>query len=123
MHKFGKKQGGGRRCAAREEAPLTAVFTTITYSHSALLVDVSCTGARLRGDYLPSKGEEIMLSVENLRAFGIVVWSRRGECGVRFELPLEPLDIHDLRQKVRERAGLPRELRDALEDWSAGLAR
>ena len=123
MQKFGKRKGGGRRRAAREEAPLTAVFTTVTHSHSALLLDVSYTGARLGGDYLPSKGEEVMLTVEKVRAFGTVVWSRRGECGVRFDLPLEPLDIHDLRQKVRERGGLPREVRDALEDWTVGLAR
>ena len=123
MRKFGKKEGGGRRSAAREDAPLTAVLTTVTYSQSVFVVDVSCTGARLRGDYLPSKGEEIMLSIEKVRAFGFVVWSRRGECGVRFDLQLEPLDIHDLRQRVRERAGLPRELRDALEDWNEGLAR
>lgn len=123
MQKFGRKEGGGRRRAAREEAPLTAVLTTLTHSHSALLVDVSCTGARLHADDLPSKGEEIILTVEKLRAFGIVVWSRRGECGVRFDMPLEPLEIDDLRQRVRERAGLPREVRDALEDWNVGLAR
>jgi hypothetical protein len=123
MQKFGKRNGGGRRCAAREAAPMTAVFTTVTYSRSAVLVDMSCTGARLRSDFLPSKGEELMLSVEQLRIFGMTVWSERGECGVRFDLALAPLDVHDIRRRAREGAGLTPELKGALDDWTVGLAR
>jgi PilZ domain len=119
MQKFGKKEGGGRRRAAREEAPLTAVITTLTCSHSALVVDVSCTGARLRGDELPSKGQEMILSVEKLRTFGIVVWSRRGECGVRFDPPLEPLDIHDFATGF---ASVPACLASSGMRWRTGMS-
>ena len=39
MSVFGKRSGGGRRTAQRETAPAVAVFTTVTNSHGAVLVD------------------------------------------------------------------------------------
>ena len=82
MMRFGKCQGGGRRSAARTEGPLIAVFTTLRESHSAVLADVSSTGARLRGPQLPPMGEELLLSIGVVRAFGSVIWSESEECGV-----------------------------------------
>ena len=62
---FGKQGGGGRRGAPREAAPLLAVYTTVTKSHEVVLVDVSSTGARLRGPNLPEAGDELFVSVES----------------------------------------------------------
>ena len=73
MSTFGKAQGGGRRSAPREGVPLIAIFTTITRSHRALVVDISATGVRLRGDELPQKGEALDINIEDVRAFGIVM--------------------------------------------------
>ena len=66
MNAFGKSAGGGRRTAPREVTPLLAVYTSVTRSHSALLVDVSNTGARLRAPELPEAGEDLLVSLSNI---------------------------------------------------------
>ena len=123
MTEFGKCKGGGRRLAARETATLITIYTTVTHSHAAFLVDVSQTGARLRGDILPEKSDEIMLSIDAVRAFGTVIWSRRGECGVAFDSPLEAEDVELLRERVAKAAGFAPEVKAAMDDWTMGLAR
>ena len=123
MGSFGKRTGGGRRAAVREPAPLIAVFTTVTRSHAATLVDISATGARLRGDDLPARGDLVELSIGNVRAFGIIKWVRAGQCGVAFDGPLAAADVELLRDQVKQARGLPPEIRGAYDDWVVGLAR
>lgn len=125
MRAFGKSNGGGRRGAARGLAPLPAVFMTIGRSAKAAVIDISCTGVRLRGRDLPSRGEEMELKVEEVRVFGIVAWAEDGECGIAFDAPLMPFEVDRLRRK----AGVPRlatlsvEDRIALESWLVGASR
>ena len=120
---FGMRGGGGRRSAAREVTPLTAVYTTVTRSMAAELVDVCCTGARLRCQYVPRKNEELLVSVGTVRAFGTVAWSRRNECGVWFECPLTEEDVQQLRDKAREGRGMTLDAKEALDAWTLGTAR
>lgn len=123
MSTFGKRQGGGRRRAEREHLPLIAIFTTRTRSHAAALVDLSATGARLRGTDLPAPDEDLMLNVEGLSAYAVTRWCRLGFCGVEFEVPLSPAQIASLEGRVRAARGLAPELMAAMEDWTVGLAR
>ena len=123
MTAFGKCNGGGRRRAARAPLPLIAVFTTLSRSHEAVVVDLSSTGARLRSDDLPDSGEEVLLSIEQVRAFGTIAWSHDGECGVNFDPPLEARDLRLLRHRAGDLRGLMPELQAALDDWTMGLAR
>lgn len=125
MRAFGRSNGGGRRSASRALAPLPAVFMTIARTDTAAVIDISCTGVRLRGRDLPPRGEEMELKVEEVRVFGIVAWAEDDECGVAFEAPLMPFEVDRLRRK----AGVPRlatlsvEDRLALETWLVGDAR
>lgn len=125
MRAFGRSNGGGRRSASRALAPLPAVFMTIARTDTAAVIDISCTGVRLRGRDLPPRGEEMDLKVEEVRVFGIVAWAEDDECGVAFEAPLMPFEVDRLRRK----AGVPRlaalsiEDRLALETWLVGDAR
>lgn len=125
MRAFGRSNGGGRRSASRALAPLPAIFMTIARTDTAAVIDISCTGVRLRGRDLPPRGEEMELKVEEVRVFGIVAWAEDDECGVAFEAPLMPFEVDRLRRK----AGVPRlatlsvEDRLALETWLVGDAR
>jgi hypothetical protein len=85
MTTFGKRQGGGRRRAAREPVPLVAILTGRSHSHEAVLTDLSTTGARLRCHELPYVGEDLVLNVEGLAAYGVgqVVPHGRLRAGVR----------------------------------------
>lgn len=123
MSVFGKRSGGGRRTAQRETAPAVAVFTTVTNSHGAVLVDLSATGARLRSAEVPDVGEELMITVEMIRSFGCVAWVRGDQFGVSFDDPLDPQDVQQLRGKLSRCAGLAPEMSAAMDDWSTGLAR
>lgn len=123
MTAFGNKLGGGRRSSDRNAAPLAAMFTTVAQSHAIFLVDLSCTGARLRGEFLPAQDEELILGVGRLRAFATVVWAERGQCGVEFDLPLAQADVVQVRCQADSQGRRPAELADALEDWTSGFAR
>ena len=123
MKTFGKSDGGGRRTVPRDAGPLVGVFTTVTRSHVAIVVDLSQTGARLGGEDLPPEGEGIVLSVDAVQAFGTIVWSHDGECGVAFDSPLPVADVERLRQRVGSGAGLTLEMKAALDDWNGGFAR
>ena len=123
MGVFGKSIGGGRRSAARSSAPLIAVLTTLVGSRSAVLADVSSTGARVRGSDLPVMGEELIVNIDRVQAFGTVVWSDSGECGIVFDPALEPDDEIYLRTLVAAAKGLPPDIRAAFENWVVGVAR
>lgn len=123
MSSFGRKDGGGRRSAARARGPLTAVFTTVTRSHAATLVDVSADGARLCGDDLPAVGELAELRIGGVHAFGVIRWVRGRECGLLFDIPLDAEEVEWLSSQVSCAAGLPPEIRAAYDDWTVGFAR
>ncbi len=123
MSRFGKCDGGGRRGAARETLPLVAVFTTLSRSHTAELIDISATGARLHGHDVPEEGEEVLLSVDRLRAFGSVAWACDEEFGIAFDIAVHAEEVDALREKVRATRGLSADMRLALDVWSAGSPR
>ena len=123
MSSFGKREGGGRRSAEREDLSLIAVFTTRTRSHSAMLVDLSATGARVRGSDFPDVNQDLILTIEGVSAYGIVKWKRMGFCGIAFDAPLSLAAIKQLEHKVRIAGGLPPQIMAAMEDWVIGLAR
>jgi hypothetical protein len=120
---FGKRGGGGRRGAPREAAPLIAVYTTVTRSHEVVLVDVSSTGARLSGPNLPEAGEQLFVSVENIKAFGTVVWVEPPGFAIEFDSPLAPAELRTLSNKVKLGAGFSPEERAAIEGWILGVDR
>jgi len=122
---FGKRDGGGRRNSARLAAPLPALLSSTLSSRTAILEDVSCTGARLQATDPPSLGEEILIKVERLTLFGKVVWSKGGECGVRFDQPLTRGEVLLLSKNADAACfrGLSPDDLIALRDWTGGLAR
>lgn len=122
---FGRRGGGGRRSAARATAPLAAALITVGDTHQIALVDISATGARLRGNDLPRKGSELFIKVGAIEPFAKVVWSRRNECGVEFATPLPQRDVEVLRReaKLAGFTGMTPEQRQALDDWVIGVAR
>ena len=123
MSAFGKSIGGGRRSAVRASAPLIAVLTTLVGSRSAVLVDVSSTGARVRGPDLPAMGEELIVNIDSVQAFGSVVWSDSGECGIVFEPAIHADEEQYLRNLVAAARGLPPDIRAAFENWVVGAGR
>lgn len=100
-----------------------AVLTTLVGSRSAVLVNVSSTGARVRGADLPVMGVDLVLNIDRVQAFGTVIWSDSGECGIGFDPPLDPSDEEYLRNLVAGAQGLPPDIRAAFENWVVGAGR
>ena len=123
MGTFGKRKGGGRRSATRSPVPLIAIVKTLKGAHSSVLIDVSATGARLRGRDLPQCDEDLSITVEGISAFGTVAWAEGNERGVAFDVSLSARDEEFLRQKVAQFRGMPASIRAAFGDWSMGFAR
>ena len=123
MNAFGKSEGGGRRSTARAAAPLTVVLTTLANSRSAILANVSSTGARVRAHDLPKMGEDVVVNIDHIHAFGTVAWSDSGECGIAFDPPLDRADESYLCEKVTVARGLPADMRAAFDNWVTGAGR
>lgn len=123
MVTFGRASGGGRRDGSRESAPLTVTVTTIGNSYTAVLVDISATGARMRCDDLPVIGDELSLTAGRVKTFCTVRWKNDLECGVQFYEPLLQDEVITVRRDVAEGKGLDPATRGAMEDWIIGVAR
>jgi hypothetical protein len=125
MKAFGKCDGGGRRHASREHLQFPALVSTIQDDRVLVLVDLSSTGARLRGPDLPPVGEAVSLKVDYVRAFGTVAWLNGGECGVDFDSPIQSFQIARLSERVKvatfTAGGVEQQL--GLQDWLTGFAR
>ena len=100
MSTFGKAGGGSRREASRAPAPLLTVLSTVAADRHVDLMNVSDRGVRLAAPDLPSEGEDVIFEAECVQAFGRVVWSRDGQCGVAFEAPMATDQVERLRQEA-----------------------
>jgi hypothetical protein len=115
---FGRKMGAQRlteyerRRAGRTNVSLPGSLDTPATRRSVVLVDVSPTGANVRGQDLPSVGNFVKLDVETSTVFGTVIWCKGGNCGLQFDELLTRDEV-----KMFDRAH--KEARDLeLESWS-----
>jgi len=122
MSAFGKRDGGGRRSTARSGTPLSGLVTTLLGTRLAVVIDVSATGARVRGNDLPRKWADLFINVEGVVSFATVRWEDGDERGIEFDAPLHPSDENLLQQKVHEAKGLSPEMM-AANEWARGVSR
>lgn len=123
MSTFGKCQGGGRRRSTRGKFACIVVYRTLLRSDSAFLVDVSRTGARLRGKLLPHEGEDLVINIEGSSTFATVAWSDGANCGLNFDAPLPAGVLSAIEKKVTRARGLSPQTMAAFDDWQGGVAR
>lgn len=75
----------GRRSSRRVRISLPAILETVTGRQFAELTSLSCGGAGLRVEEPPKCGSTAIVHCGTLEAFGTVVWSDSGRCGIRFD--------------------------------------
>lgn len=122
---FGKQKGGGRRIAPRQTVEIPASVIALALTRTAVLSDVSSTGARLSGPDIPSEGQDIWIRVGPVDVLASVVWNRGNECGVKFDVPIGTFALHQLASEGNEArfSKITPEQKLAAEDWNFGLAR
>jgi hypothetical protein len=96
MRTFGNSHATGRRSVPRTGSESTAILTTEAGDHRVTLIDVSRTGARFAGDFLPSLGEQLVFTAEDVKAHADVVWSQADVCGIEFDTPLAVSEVQTL---------------------------
>lgn len=124
---FGKRIDipiGGRK-AVREELVIRASIMTMADRINVDLLDISKTGARLRGQGLPPRGQEVLALFGRLEAFATVVWVKADQCGLQFDIPLseKAVAIVESERVPVSMAGLDADTVLAASDWQNGLAR
>jgi hypothetical protein len=97
MRTFGTFEARGRRSVPRAPAPLIAVLSSGTDHHAAELIDLSRTGARLKGPTFPGEGAELLFQAGKVRAAGEVIWIDGDQCGVEFDTPIAGDEVNRIR--------------------------
>ncbi len=78
--------------------PLLATLNGTT--HKAVLINISASGARLKGLQGLAPGNRLILRHLNRTLMAEVRWTRAGLCGVRFAAPLKHDELTMIRQGV-----------------------
>lgn len=123
---FGKRidKPGGCRKAVREDMMIRAAMMSLTDTANVDLLDLSRTGAKLRGTDLPAPGQEVILLLGRLEAFGSVVWRDEDQCGIHFDIALSERALAIVEGERDSRStGVNGEAVLAAVDWHNGLAR
>ena len=79
-----------RRRSARASVLLPASVVTMSAYQYLEVVNLSPTGAKLRGSPRPDIGKTAMFRLEGLQVLCKVVWAKGDLCGVRFDETIPP---------------------------------
>lgn len=115
----------GRRALPRASILLSGSLEVINGRSRIDLLEVSLTGARIRGPKLPGVGREVILTCGQIDAFGTVVWANLNRRGIAFDEPISTKELLALREASvsAARSGITPDERQAIADWASGLAR
>lgn len=79
--------------AYRTSVSVEASVVTLNAYQYPELVDISLTGAKVRGDALPQPGATALLRASPLEVLCRVVWVKGDRCGLRFEEPVSKASL------------------------------
>jgi len=112
-----------RRRSPRASILLSASVVTMAAYRYFDLINLSATGAKLRGAEMPEVGKTALFRLDPFQALCKVVWVRDELCGIRFEELLSPRLLAHFR-KAGDTAQLgmltPAE-QQAKEEWTDGM--
>ncbi len=111
------------QCSNRRRTARASVVTMNAYQYLEL-INISATGAKLRGSPLPDIGKTALFRLQDIQLLCKIMWATDNQCGVRFE-ELVPLKMV---ARIRE-AGTPAAIamltpdeKLAADDWLVGNA-
>ena len=115
----------GRRGRNRLRSRLVAKVITLYGTRNTVLLDLSCSGARIKATPDMAKGQQAILIWSGFEALGSLVWVEHGLCGITFDEVLAQsvlISTRDLDGSSR----LPSDAeldRDRAREWVAGTRR
>ena len=87
-----------RRRAARASVLLPASVVTMSAYQFLEVVNISPSGAKLRGENIPPLGKTAMFRVDQFQALCKVVWIKGDLCGIRFDELITPRVLAEVRK-------------------------
>ena len=92
MGRIGERAGGmlNRRRSRRAPVALPASVVTMSAYQYLEVIDLSATGAKLRGSVIPMVGKTALFRLDEFQVLCKVVWANDETCGVRFDEPISP---------------------------------
>lgn len=91
---LGQRQGQRQLNRLRLGVPASL---SLTHGKARCLIDdISACGARLRIERPLVAGQTALLMFHQLEAFGAIVWSRNGACGLQFDKRLDGEDMQGM---------------------------
>lgn len=115
----------GRRAAPRLRLAIPARFVSIYSVQPCVLLDISCTGARMALGEPLARGKSGYIEIARMEIFGDVVRTERGVDGgvnaIAFEHPISKAQVLEIRRfaedfELREHKAL----RDQVRRWVTG---
>ena len=123
MRSFGARSPTARRHRGAERASVllpASIVTMSAYQYPELL-NISQTGAKLRGASPPARGVMALFRVGTLQVLSRVVWATEEQCGIRFEELISPKQLKQIQlDGAVELETLSPAEKDAKEAWIAG---
>jgi hypothetical protein len=115
----------GRRAAPRLRLSIPARIVTRYDTRNCILIDLSCTGARVGLEAPLRKGDAGLLQVGGIEPFAEIVRVLHGEAGgvngLFFDPPLHESDVLSIRAfSERYHADEQRALREEVRRWVSG---
>ena len=111
----------GRRGSSRLRLGIDAKLDLIGGKRPCVLIDISATGVRLSLNNPPKPGECAVLQIENIEAFGTVVWRNSNCCGIRFDKSIREGALIQLRQSSSTSVQAERlETLEFAQKWAQG---
>ena len=87
-----------RRRGSRASVLLPASVVTMTAYQFLEVVNLSPSGAKLRGSPVPAVGKSAMFRLEGFQILCKVVWAKDDLCGVRFDELMPPRVLQGFRE-------------------------
>ena len=112
-----------RRRAPRASVLLPASVVTMSAYQYLEVLNLSPTGAKLRGSPHPDIGKTAMFRLEGFQMLCRVVWAKGDLCGVRFDELIPPRVLAHLREagNTAKLGMLTPDEQQAAEEWTVGL--
>ena len=94
--------GAGAARSARRKTAFKGVLETLVGPVRVAIRNISCTGALIEGEVIPSAGRDGVLKAEDLELFCSIVWSDGVRGGLAFDEPLTPEQVLELHRITPE---------------------
>jgi len=112
-----------RRRSPRASVLLPASVVTMDAYQYLELVNLSATGAKLRGTKVPAAGKQAMFRLDHFQVLCKVLWVKGNLCGVRFDEVIPPRVLAHFKDAGTATVGmLTPDEQLVMEEWTNGEA-